>query len=581
MHIIIPMSGIGKRFIDAGYREPKPLIKIDGKPIIQHVVELFPGESKFTFICNQQHLANTNMRAVLNDIVEDAHIISIANHKKGPVFAVSQILDQIDDDEEVIVNYCDFGTHWNYQDFLEHCRHRKADGAIAAYKGFHPHMLGSTNYAFMRADKQWMLEIKEKEPFTNNRMNEYASNGTYYFRRGAFVKKYFPLLQDKNIHLNGEFYVSLIYNLLIADGLKVSIYQIEHMLQWGTPQDVEEYNTWSNYFRQCIQEEAPWHAEKNSTTLIPLAGYGSRFSKAGYTTPKPLLDVSGKAMILQANNQLPMSEFNRYVCLQSHVDEYQIDQVIKAQQPNALITVIDQVSEGQAISCELGMEGIDEQAPLFIAACDNGMLWDHKRYEQLIANQDIDAIVWTFKGHPSARNNPQMYGWVQTQSDCVYKSDCKNESDGDNERYTENEREKITSHDDEFIKATGVRVKQAISATPENDHAIVGSFYFRKATLFRQALDHLKQQNIRVNNEFYVDSMMAVLIDLGYQVAAFEVNAYIGWGIPDDYETFKYWQSYFHKSANHPYRLEQDINADTDNIDELKNSFYCFQQEYR
>lgn len=71
---------------------------------------------------------------------------------------------------------------------MSHTRSRNADGAISAYKGFHPHMLGSTNYAFIREDNQWMLEIKEKEPFTDNRMQEYASDGTYYFRKGDFVK---------------------------------------------------------------------------------------------------------------------------------------------------------------------------------------------------------------------------------------------------------------------------------------------------------------------------------------------------------------------------------------------------------
>ena len=64
MHIVIPMSGIGKRFIDAGYKDPKPLIMVDGKPIIEHVCNLFPGEEKFTFICNSKHLAETNERGL-------------------------------------------------------------------------------------------------------------------------------------------------------------------------------------------------------------------------------------------------------------------------------------------------------------------------------------------------------------------------------------------------------------------------------------------------------------------------------------------------------------------------------------
>jgi len=551
MHIIIPMSGVGQRFIDAGYHVPKPMIEIDSKPIIQHVTELFPGEKKFTFICNEDHLANTKMRSVLNNLMPTAKIISIANHKKGPVFAVSQILDAIDDNEEVIVNYCDFGTWWNYEDFLEHTRHRKADGAVVAYKGFHPHMLGTTNYAFMRDQQQWMLEIKEKEPFTNNRMNEYASNGTYYFRRGSLIKKYFPLLQERNIDLNGEFYVSLIYNLLLEDQLKVSIYNIQHMLQWGTPQDVEEYNTWSQYFSKLTQPEKSWQAEDQSTTLIPLAGHGSRFRDNGYTLPKPLLPVSGKAMILQANNQLPKSKFNRYVCLKEHVLNYHIDEAIKSNQTDANIITIDQVTEGQAITCELGLKDINESAPLLIAACDNGMLWDHETYSKLINNKKIDAIVWTFKGHPSARTNPQMYGWVNTV-----------EVDG-------------------ITMATGVSVKKAISNHPENDHAIVGTFYFRRASLFGEALTILKEKDIRVNNEFYVDSIVGVLVDLGYQVATFEIDYYVGWGTPNDYETFNYWQSYFHKAADHPYQLEKDNTANLDSTVDSIESFYAFTQEFR
>ena len=551
MHIIIPMSGVGKRFVDAGYDEPKPLIKIDGKPIIQHVVELFPGESKFTFICNQTHLDTTDMRQVLKAIAPQGQVVSIPNHKKGPVFAVTQILDLIDDNEEIIVNYCDFGTWWDYTDFLKHTRNRHADGAIPAYKGFHPHMLGSTNYAFMRDDRQWMLEIKEKEPFTNNRTEEYASNGTYYFKKGAYIKQYFPLLMERNINLNGEFYVSLIYNLLVEDKKSISIYNIEHMLQWGTPQDVEEYIGWSNYFRKAIKTQDLWQVEPESTTLIPLAGAGSRFSQAGYKEPKPLIDVSGKPMILQASNQLPSSEHNAYVCLKEHVEKYRVDKAILAEQANADITIINEVTQGQAITCELGMSKIADETPLLIAACDNGMLWDHDKYAALINNKNIDAIVWTFRGHPSTRLNPQMYGWVKTHTSA------------------------------EIIKATGVSVKQPISNTPEHDHAIVGTFYFRRSELFKLALEKLIDKNTRVNGEFYVDSLMGVLIDMDFKVAVFEVDAYIGWGTPNDYETFKYWQSYFHKTPNHPYSLELDPSVNKSRASDVKAPFYRFRQDYR
>jgi dTDP-glucose pyrophosphorylase len=192
---------------------------------------------------------------VLQSIKPKSNILGVPQHKKGPVYAVSLVNEFIEDDEEVIVSYCDFGTYWDYKNFLKHTRGRDADGAIVAYKGFHPHMLRNANYAFMKVKKQWMLKIKEKESFTNSRMQEYASNGIYYFKKGSYVKKFFQKLIDNKISLKGEYYVSLVYNLLVSNGLKVSIYEIQHMLQWGTPQDLEEYSMWSKYFSNILVQK--------------------------------------------------------------------------------------------------------------------------------------------------------------------------------------------------------------------------------------------------------------------------------------------------------------------------------------
>jgi NDP-sugar pyrophosphorylase family protein len=542
------MSGIGKRFIDAGFTEPKPLIKVDGKPIIEHVCDLFTNEDKFTFICNSKHLAETNMRDILKGIKPDANIVEIPNHKKGPVYAVSLVENFIEDDEEVIVNYCDFGTYWNYEDFLKHTRDRSADGAVPSYKGFHPHMLGNTNYAFIRDENQWMLEIKEKEPFTSHRMNEYASNGTYYFKKGSFVKKYFKELIQKNINLNGEYYVSLIYNLLIKDALKVSIYEVQHMLQWGTPQDLEEYNTWSKYFKDSIKVKQKPKVKENSITLMPLAGSGSRFTKGGYKDPKPLIEISGKPMIVQAANSLPNSENHIFVTLQEHLDNYPLEATLKYEYPNSKIIPINEVTSGQAITCSLGLKDIDIDTSLLIAATDNGMIYNKKKYQQLIDDETVDAIIFTFRHHPSAKKNPQMYGWV--------KVDC----------------------DD---NVAGVSVKVPISNTPYNDHAIVGTFWLKKIDFFNKALKELLEKNIKVNDEFYVDSLMGELIGLGFSVKVFEVDDYVCWGTPEDYKTFLYWQSFFHKVDWHPYSLFKDITVNKEKIKELVEEYTTFKQDSR
>ena len=103
VQLIVPMSGIGKRFIDAGYVDPKPLIVVDGKPIIEHVVELFGKPDDVIFICNELHLKTTNMVEILKRISPNCKIYPVSNeNRRGPVDAVSKIFDKIDDNKEII-----------------------------------------------------------------------------------------------------------------------------------------------------------------------------------------------------------------------------------------------------------------------------------------------------------------------------------------------------------------------------------------------------------------------------------------------------------------------------------------------
>jgi NDP-sugar pyrophosphorylase family protein len=536
-HILVPMSGTGERFKKAGFAVPKPLIDIDSAPMIKHVVSMFPQlpseQIRFTFICNQDHLEQTDMRSILHSIAPAAEILSVPSHKRGPVGAVLQCLDCIRDDEETIVNYCDFYSYWNFADFLSNCRSQNVAGAIVAYRGFHPHMLGPDNYAFIKAKQQWLEAIQEKKPFTDNKMNEYASNGTYYFQRGEFVKTYFQQLVDREIAINGEYYVSMVFNLMVEDGLPVSIYEIQHMLQWGTPRDLSEYKRWSEYFRKI--SDLP-HYEKEEAIdicLLPMAGRGARFSAEGYKIQKPLIPVSGKPMVVQACSSLPQAKRQIFVLLKEQIETSNIKKTLEDNFSNISIVTLDEVTDGQATTCEFGLTRalppVQQDASLLIGACDNGMLYDQNKMNALIEDQSIDVAAFSFRNHPSAQQNPQMYGWL-----------------------------KVDDGQSQFPVITGVSVKVPISQTPQNDHAIVGAFYFRKVKQFLDLTALLKKRDIKVNDEYYVDSLIGLAVERGLRCVAFEVIEYVCFGTPNDLRTFQYWQSFFHKCVWHPYSIEKD-----------------------
>ena len=497
IQIVVPMSGLGSRFVSAGYTELKPFIQVDGKPMVQHVIELFPGSTNVLAICDQVHTDK------LKTICPSIEVFHAPYRGMGPVDAVMYAESAIRDDDEVIVSYCDYGTRWDYAAFLADVRKTRADGAIACYRGFHPHHLGSDCYAYVRETDKWAAEIREKTPFTSDKLSEYASNGTYYFRTGRIMKECFHSLMKSGKTVNGEYYVSMAYNHMISSGLRVRVFEIEKMLQWGTPHDLEVYKTWSSYFREPPRRRirAPGIA------LLPMAGHGSRFRMEGYETPKPFLPIRGEPMAVVALRDLPETESTTIISLRAHT--------VGPYFPGCQIVELDETTNGQATTCMLALGNVDDNTPLTVTACDNGAMYDPDHLERLLKDESIDVIVWCFTNNPTGKLYPHMYAWLDV---------------------------------DERGSIRDVSIKKPFVDKP-NTHAIIGTMFFRRTDMFKAAYKHIVDRDIRTNGEFYVDNLLQPMIDQGYTVKAFPVDYYLCWGTPNDYRTFQYWDDY-HSASN-------------------------------
>lgn len=251
MKIIIPMSGQGSRFIKAGYTTYKPLIIQNGMPVIQHVVNMFPGDDELIFIVRTDLLETTDIAETLMRVRPNATIVPCEPHKLGPVHTATKAFHLLKDDEPVIYNYCDFFMQWDYNHFRNKMIQTDCDGSIVCYTGFHPHLLHPHNlYAVCKLDENHLMtEIREKHSYVPDKTKDYHSVGTYYFKRGSDVKKYFMELMEKKITMYDEYFVSLVYNLMYRDGLKTVVYSdVPHFCQWGTPSDMGEYKQWSDIF---------------------------------------------------------------------------------------------------------------------------------------------------------------------------------------------------------------------------------------------------------------------------------------------------------------------------------------------
>ncbi len=539
MNVIIPMTGYGSRFVAAGYQELKPFIRVMGRPVIEWIVkDMYPADVNIIFVCRGEHLMkDASMRERLLLLAPEAKIVSIEDWvKKGPVYDVlrgyRELLAQqaIDAQEPCIINYCDFYMQWDYAAFAKEAAERGCDGAVPCYSGFHPNLLPEKNYyASCLTDAQDdLIEIREKYSFEKDKTKAKHSPGVYYFAGGAVMEKYCQILTEhEECAINGEYYASLPYNFMVQDGLKVWVpVNVEYFCQWGTPEDMQEFVYWTDLIRKSEAAQHTGGAESFGAEegmpgriLIPMAGAGQRFADAGYTVHKPAIMTVDRAtgqekpMVVCATKDLPGVAADGsnviYVDRNFHKTDG-VEDAIRAWYPQAAFITVDHLTEGQACTCMLAEPYLDPEQPLLIAGCDNGMDIDRDAFDAL--TKECDCIVFTYRHNEAVLANPNAYGWMIADADG---------------------------------NITGTSIKKAISDSPMEDPAVVATFWFRRAAVFIEATKKMIAENDRINGEFYVDQTVKYVLDLGYRAKIFDIDRYVGWGTPADYEGYQKTWNYF------------------------------------
>lgn len=510
MLIFVPMSGMGTRYIRAGYSLPKPLIPVDGKPMIERVLETYPADYPHLFTINREHAENTDIVEVLERLRPGCKIAVIEPHKDGPVRTIIDSEEHIPDDEPVFMSYCDMGSVWSFEAFERWIEEGGWDGALTCYKGFHPSLLGPTRNARCRWEGDRILEIREKHDFTDDIMSEYTSTGVHYFRRGRDLKRFCHELVDRGDRVQNEFFVSMVSQLQIEDGQKVGVYGLDKFFQWGTPEDLRDWESWARGVREIdgfLERLAK--TESKAQMVIPMAGLGKRFSDAGYADPKPLIDTAGRPMIAQAMAFLPKPVSRTLVARKEHAEDERFVAVVDQLDPPAQVITLDEVTDGQAITARIGVEAVDPDQPVLIPPCDAGYVFDVDKWLAMEAS-DADCIVWCADNHLPSIWYPPLSGWIHA------------------------DRETGTAH--------AMAVKKLVDDVPKSEQfALTGTFWFRSGKVFTDNVDELVASGERVNGEWYIDTVAKRMIERGLRVKAFVVDKFMPWGTPNELKTFDYW----------------------------------------
>jgi len=237
LNIVLPIAGRGSRFAVAGYPQPKPLIPVRGRPMIDLVVEnLRPARShRVIFVALREHLEHWDIGSVLARTAPGCAIVSVDSVTEGAACTVLLAQEWIDNDDPLMIANTDQFVAVDLDRYLSESDRTDCDGLIMTFAASDP------KWSYVRKDPDGrIVEVVEKQVVSNE-----ATVGIYNFRRGGDFVRAAKSMIARDLRVNGEFYVAPTYNQLICEGAVIRSYAIEGegvgMHGLGTPEDLQRF----------------------------------------------------------------------------------------------------------------------------------------------------------------------------------------------------------------------------------------------------------------------------------------------------------------------------------------------------
>jgi hypothetical protein len=233
MKILIPMAGEGSRFAKEGYQFPKPLIDVNGKPMIQRVVENLDYDAEYIFLVRKAHIEKySGLLGTLEQITNKKNkIVEVDELTEGAACTALLAKEHINNEEDLLIANSDQIMEYEPENFNMIKNMTSVDGIIFTFEAVHP------KWSFVKTNARgFITEVAEKNPISN-----IATCGVYWFRKGMDFIKYAESMITKRIRVNKEFYIAPTYNEFISDGKEIIPFYVHKMWGIGTPEDLNYY----------------------------------------------------------------------------------------------------------------------------------------------------------------------------------------------------------------------------------------------------------------------------------------------------------------------------------------------------
>ena len=490
MRYLIPIASKDDLFPKDEFHFPKPLIEVEGIPMISLVVGSIrkrDPSARFVFIVLRQDVLDYSLDSILKLIGgPDCIVVELNSPTMGAVCSALMAIEHIDDDEPLVICNGDQIIDANLGAIANTFYRLEADAGVVTFPSVHP------RWSYVREDEQGhVVETAEKRVLSRK-----AIAGYYYFRKGSGFVRWAQDYLLKSDPIGGKYYLSPVLNEVVLAGGRVAQIEIaaENYISFYSPKRLEHYQAEARGRLATLSKTGP-----SVQVVIPMAGLGSRFAKAGYVKPKPFIDVHGATMIERVMDNLRV-DGGRFVLIarREHLEAEPAVVEGLLRRGDLAFSPIDFVTEGAACTVLTARSYLDPDMPLMIANCDQIVDFDCADFLQDAMARDLDGSILCFRD----RDRDPKWSFARTNA----------------EGLVEEVREKV----------------------PISDLATVGIYYFRRAGDFIDAAVDMIAANDRSNNEFYVCPVYNYIHQRGGRIGVYEIDAVAmhGIGTPSDLDSY-------------------------------------------
>ena len=244
---LVPLAGAGQRFIDAGYQTPKPLIEINDIPMIVHAAKSLPPADHWIFICRAEHIHEYQLDHVLKEYFPKADIVSVDHLTEGQACTCLLAEKLLRPDDQLTIGACD--NAMGYDLAVYEAQIDKADAFIWTFRNNPSVLQNPKMYGWVKVDEAGKAtHVSCKIPISETPMQDHAVVGAFTFKRADIFTHSVKSMIEKNRRINNEFYMDVALDECIQLEYKVSVFEIEHYICWGTPLDLLIYKYWDGWF---------------------------------------------------------------------------------------------------------------------------------------------------------------------------------------------------------------------------------------------------------------------------------------------------------------------------------------------